>query len=47
MTTDAKKINSSEAVYHKLRAMIDTLELFPGTRITETDIADKLSVSRV
>ena len=41
-----KKINSSEAVYLKLRGMIDTLELFPGTRITETDIAEKLAVSR-
>lgn len=41
-----KKINSSDAVYIKLRAMIDNLELFPGSRITETEIANLLSVSR-
>lgn len=41
-----KKINSSEAVYQRLRTMIDTLELFPGSRITETEIAEQLSVSR-
>jgi DNA-binding GntR family transcriptional regulator len=41
-----KKYNSSEAVYLKLKAMIDHLELFPGTRITETEIATMLSVSR-
>jgi DNA-binding GntR family transcriptional regulator len=41
-----KKYNSSEAVYLKLREMIDHLELFPGTRITETEMATMLSVSR-
>jgi DNA-binding GntR family transcriptional regulator len=41
-----KKLNSSDAVYIKLRAMIDNLELFPGSRITETEIAGLLSVSR-
>jgi DNA-binding GntR family transcriptional regulator len=41
-----KKHNSSEAVYQKLRKMIDHLELFPGSRITETEMAKQLSVSR-
>jgi DNA-binding GntR family transcriptional regulator len=42
----SKRLNSSDAVYLKLRAMIDNLELFPGARITETEIARLLSVSR-
>ncbi len=33
-------------VYRRLREMIDTLELFPGSRITEIEIANQLSVSR-
>jgi len=39
-------VNSAERVYLQLRAMIDNLSLFPGTRITETEIAHMLSVSR-
>jgi len=45
-TNKSKKLTSSDSVYIKLRAMIDNLELFPGARITETEIADMLSVSR-
>lgn len=41
-----KRSSSSEKVYSILREMIDNLELFPGTRITETGIANLLSVSR-
>jgi len=46
LKTSDKKVNSAELVYRRLREMIDTLELFPGTRITEVEIAKKLAVSR-
>jgi DNA-binding GntR family transcriptional regulator len=46
LTEQDKKNNSAEMVYSRLREMIDTLELFPGTRITEIEIANQLLVSR-
>ena len=33
-------------VYHRIREMILSFELYPGTRVTETELADLFGVSR-
>jgi len=44
-TTTEKKISPQE-IYESLKAMITALEIIPGTRVTETQLADFFSVSR-
>ena len=44
-TTIEKKISPQE-IYESLKAMITALEIIPGTRVTETQLADFFSVSR-
>ena len=40
-----KKVSSKD-IYSDLRDMILDFELYPGSRITETELADKFHVSR-
>lgn len=43
--TRKKRITALQ-IYHDLRQMIMDFDLFPGTRVTETEIAERFSVSR-
>ena len=46
-TTEARRdVPSSRAVYHRLRTLIVTGRLAPGSRLVETDVATRLGVSR-
>ncbi|MEQ9010709.1 GntR family transcriptional regulator [Algiphilus sp.] len=40
------KRSSSQAVYERLRHMILEFELYPGSRVTETELAERFKVSR-
>jgi DNA-binding GntR family transcriptional regulator len=41
-----KKKLTTPQIYHQLRQMIMDFDLFPGTRVTETELADTFKVSR-
>lgn len=44
--TKAKGSNQSQDIYSTLRSMINGLEILPGTRVTENQLAEYFSVSR-
>lgn len=46
MSTAARHIDRPEQVYHELRRQIIRARLAPGARMVESDIADRLRVSR-
>ena len=45
-SADARRAARPEQVYQKLRELIIRGQLAPGSRIVETDVADRLNVSR-
>jgi len=47
MTTRKEKSRvSSQDIYNELKGMILSFELYPGSRVTETELADRFQVSR-
>jgi DNA-binding GntR family transcriptional regulator len=44
-TVKGKRLNASE-VYSRLKQMITSFELYPGSRVTEHELADLFSISR-
>lgn len=44
--TEAKKRPSAQDVYKQLREMILSFDLYPGSRVTESELAERFGVSR-
>ena len=44
--TDAPRKWTADRIYQNLRQGIMTLELYPGSRVTETELAQRFGVSR-
>ena len=45
-TTVPRKPVAAKDIYQTLREMILSFELYPGSRVTETELADYFGVSR-
>jgi len=43
---DANKKHSAQDVYKQLREMILSFDLYPGSRVTESELAERFGVSR-
>ncbi|WP_420467613.1 GntR family transcriptional regulator [Panacagrimonas sp.] len=44
--SNSPRVRTAEEVYHQLKTLIMSFELYPGTRVTETELATRFGVSR-
>jgi DNA-binding GntR family transcriptional regulator len=45
-STTPARAGSAQEIYSQLKALIMSFELYPGSRVTETELADRFKVSR-